>query len=197
MFRRALSLVPVVAVCLALPGTAVGATGSAVPVVGHSRRDVAQTGPLDACTLLLKADVDAAFAPRVFGAGEKGPGNFAGTAKYAAVANCTYTSRGSGLRDLMTVGLLARRAADDKSGISVATAKNGAVTLKATPVDVKGLGDAAYWVNLGSAKRPIIQLNVLKGKRLWLIFSASAAGLNTDAALANLTTVAKATLARL
>ena len=80
--------------------------------------------------------------------------------------------------------------------MTVAIAKAGAVQLHATPVDVPGLGDAAYWVNLGSARRPIIQLNVLKGKRLWLIFSASAATLGTDAALASLTKLAKATLAR-
>ena len=167
-------------------------------VVGDPVVVAAQTPrPLDACALLLKSDVDAAFAPRVFREGEKGRGDFAGTAKLATVASCTFTSRGASLRDLLTVGVLARRAPSDKGGVTVAAAKDGAVKLNMTPVDVPGLGDAAYWVNLGSSRRPIVQLNVLKGKRLWLVFSASAARLDTEAALAGLTTVARATLARL
>ena len=156
----------------------------------------ARGGPLDACAMMLKADVEAAFAPRVFGAGEPGRGNFAGTAKLASVSSCSFTSRGASLREMLTVGILARRAPSDQTAMTAAMAKAGAVQLHATPIDVPGLGDAAYWVNLGSARRPIIQLNVLKGKRLWLIFSASAATLGTDAALASLTKVAKATLAR-
>ena len=168
-----------------------------VLAVSNPRAAAAQSPPLDACALMLKADVDAAFAPRVFREGDKGPGGFAGTAKLATVASCTYSSRGASLRDMLTVGILARRAPSDQTGVTVAVAKDGALKLGATPIDVPGLGHAAYWVNLGSAKRPLVQLNVLKGKRLWLIFSASAAGLNTESALANLTTVARATLARL
>ena len=149
-----------------------------------------------ACAVLLKADVEAAFTPRVFKDGEKGPGDFAGTAKYASVSNCTYSSKGASFRDLLTVGIVVRRAPTDQSGVTLAVAKDGAVKLKMTPVDVPGLGDAAYWVNMGSAKRPNLQLNVLKGKRLWLIFGATAAGLDIDKALAGLTKVAQATLPR-
>lgn len=155
------------------------------------------TGPLDACTLMLKADADAAFAPRVFGAGEKGIGDFAGTAKRPTVSTCTFTSPGATLKEIVTVGIIVRLAADDKSGVTIAGAKEGAVKLNATPVDVPGLGDAAYWVNLGSATRPVIQLNVFKGKRLWLAFGASGSNLGTDTALAGLTKVARATLGRL
>lgn len=158
----------------------------------------AQTiGPLDACALLLKADVDAAFAPRVFGNGEKGQGDIVGTARLATVSSCTFTSRGASSRELLTVSLLARRAPSDPTSVSIATAKAGAVTLNATPIDVPGLGTAAYWVNLGSSNRPIIQLNVLKDRRLWLILSASALKLEIDTALAGLTQAAKAALARL
>lgn len=151
----------------------------------------------DVCALIPKADVDSAFAPRVFANGQKRPGSFAGTKKLASVLGCTLTSRGASIRDLWTVGLDVRRAPSDESGITVSTAKAGAVTLKATPVDVPALGDAAYWINLGSSTRPIIQLNVFKGKRLWLTFSASGAKLDIDAAVANLTKVAKGTLSRL
>ena len=98
---------------------------------------------------------------------------------------------------MLTVSLLARRAPSDPMGITVEVAKAGAVTLHQTPVDVPGLGNAAYWVNFGSSTRPNIQLNVLKGRRLWLIFSASGSKLETDAALAGLTKMAKATLGRL
>lgn len=161
------------------------------------RGAAAQVPPaLDACALLPKGDVAAAFAPRVFGDGEKGRGDFAGTATLATVANCTYTSRGASPRETLTVGLTARRAPSDASGLSVAAAKEGAAKLNAKPVDVAKLGDAAYWVNLGSASRPIIQLNVLQGKRLWLIFSASGAGLKSDAALPGLMNLARQTLAR-
>jgi hypothetical protein len=59
------------------------------------------------------------------------------------------------------------------------------------------LGDAAYWVNLGSATRPSIQLNVFKGPRVWLVFSASASGLDVDAAVGHLTALARASLTRL
>jgi hypothetical protein len=149
-----------------------------------------------ACAMITKADVDAAFAPRVFAEGAKGVGDFAGTAKLASVTSCSFTSRGASFRDLLTVDLLVRRAPTDASGTTVATAKDGAVKLKMTPIDVAGLGDAAYWVNMGSAKRPIIQLNVFTGKRTWLIYGATAAGLEVDKALASLTRVAQATLAR-
>jgi hypothetical protein len=166
--------------------------------IGHARGAAGQSpAPLDACALMLKADADAAFAPRVFIEDAKAPGGFAGTAKLATVASCTYSSRGASLRDLLTVGILVRRAPNDKTGVTVAAAKDGAIKLNKTPVDVPGLGDAAYWVDLGSARRPVVSLNVFKGKRLWLVFSASAAGLNTETALVSLKTVAKATLARL
>ena len=178
-----------VAVCSAFSGDS---------TFGGARSGGAQTtGPLDACALMLKADVDAAFAPRVFGNGEKGRGNIAGTAKLATVSGCTFTSRGASLKEMMTIRIVARRAPSDQAGITVASAKEGAVKLNTTPVDVPGLGDAAYWVNLGSSARPIVELNVFTGKRLWIIVGATAPQLGTDAALAGLTKVAKAALGRL
>ncbi len=151
----------------------------------------------DACTLVLKSDVDAAFAPRVFANGEKGRGDFAGTAKLASVSGCTFTSRGASLRELLTVSILVRRAPSDQSGVTVASAKDGAAKLNAKPVDVPGLGDAAYWVNLGSTTRPIIQLNVFKGKRLWIVYSATGSKLGPETALAGLTKIARVSLGRL
>jgi hypothetical protein len=164
----------------------------------EARSDVAPTrGGPDACALVLKADVDAAFAPRVFETGEVGRGNVAGTAKLASVSGCTFTSRGASVKEMMTVSLIARHAPNDQGGVTVATAKDGAAKLNATPVDVQGLGDAAYWINLGGSKRPVIELNVFKGQRLWLVFSASAATVGSDATLAGLTKVAETALGRL
>jgi hypothetical protein len=195
--RNTKVLVLLVAACSASSGEKMESKGG-TPGSRDAPSDVAQTtGPLDACALMRKADVEAAFAPRLFGNGEPGRGDVAGTAKLATVSGCTFTSRGASVREMMTVSILARRAPNDEAGVTVASAKDGAVKLNTTPVDVPGLGDAAYWVNLGSSTRPIIQLNVLKGRRLWLIFGATASTLGTDAALAGLTTVAKATLRRL
>ncbi len=187
-----------VVLLLAAGTTLACAAGESKSTPGNAESDVAQAaGPLNACALMLKGDVDAAFAPRVFGEGEKGVGDVAGSATLAAVSRCSFISRGASVKEMMTVSVLARRAPDDQTGMTVAMAKDGAVQLKATPIDVPGLGDAAYWVNLGSSTRPIIQLNVLKGKRLWLIFGATASPLDTDAALTGLTQVARATLGRL
>lgn len=197
MMRYPKALVLLLAACAALSCTA-GESKTTVSTSGNAQSDVAQAaGPLDACALVLKTDVDAAFAPRLFGEGEKGVGDVAGSATLAAVSGCSFISRGASAKEMMTVSVLARRAPDDQTGMTVAMAKDGAVQLNATPVDVPGLGDGAYWINLGSSTRPIIQLNVLNGKRLWLIFSATASPLETDAALTGLTQVARATLGRL
>ena len=51
-------------------------------------------------------------------------------------------------------------------------------------------------INIGSAATPSIQLNVFRGKREWLIFSSFGGKMDSNAALANLTKVAKMTLAR-
>ena len=72
----------------------------------------------------------------------------------------------------------------------------GAVKLKASPVDVAGLGHGAYWVNLGSSAFPVIELNVFRGKREWLVFSSGARTLDKNVVLAGLTKIAKATVAR-
>ncbi len=150
-----------------------------------------------ACMLTTKADVDAAFAPRVFILEPQTTPDIVGTGKLASVSKCTYASRGASIREMITVGVLVRQAPTDATGMTVAVAKDGAAKLNATPVDVPALGDAAYWINLGSATRPIVELNVFVGPRLWLVFSASAPTLGVDAAVADLRKVAETALARL
>jgi hypothetical protein len=145
----------------------------------------------DACAMLQKADVEVAFAPRKFDSGKPGFAMKASKTR-AAVSSCTYTSKGATVKDMVTVGLNLRRATRDATGITPEAAKAGAVQLKAIPVDVAGLGEGAYWVNLGSS----VELNVFRGKREWLIFGSRAKRLDNDAVLAGLTKIAKATLAR-
>ena len=145
----------------------------------------------DACAMLHKVDVEAAFAPRKFDSGK--PGFAMKTSKSrAAVSNCTYTSKGATVKEMVTVTLGVRRAPSDATGTTPEAAKAGAVQLKSTPVDVAGLGEGAYMVSLGSS----IQLNVFRGKREWLIFGSRARSLDNQAVLTGLTKIAKATITR-
>jgi hypothetical protein len=150
----------------------------------------------DACTMLSKADVDAAFAPRVFAHGTPGHEGAKSSPKLADVSTCTYASPGASAKDRLSVTLLARRSPDDESSVTPRAAKDGAIKLNGVPTDVSGLGEGAYWVNLGSSTFPVIQLNVFRGKREWFVFSAATKGMDTDVALMGLTKVAKAVATR-
>ena len=150
----------------------------------------------DACAMLRQADVQGAFAPRQFGPGVPGKSVVKSTPTMATVSTCKYTSDGATARERISVSLLARRAPSDTTGVSPQAARAGAVQLKATPVDVAGLGEGAYWVNLGSSALPVLELNVFRGKRDWLVFSCAGSRLDTTLALASLTRVAKATMAQ-
>lgn len=194
MIRGTKAVVLLLAICAACSGDTRGM--KAAPA-SAATSDARPARTLDACLLLLKPDVDAAFAPRTFALEPETQPDIASSGKLAAVSTCTFVSRGASIREMLTVSLLARRAPTDASGVTVATAKAGAAQLKATPVDVPGLGDAAYWVNLGSASRPSIQLNVFKGPRVWLVFGASTAGMDAHATVEHLTTLAHAALIRL
>lgn len=150
----------------------------------------------NACEMLRQADVEAAFAPRKFDSGTLGKSVVKSSPKLAAVSRCTYTSAGATPKDRITVSLLARRAPSDTTGVTPEAAKNGARQLKAVPVDVSGVGEGAYAVNMGSSVLPVIELNIFRGKRDWLIFGCGAAKLDHDVALASLKKVAQATVAR-
>jgi hypothetical protein len=149
---------------------------------------------MDACKMMQKTDVEAAFAPRKFDDGSLVQ-TLKGSAKLAAVSECIYTSKGASIKETLSVSLLVRRAPTDATGMSPAQARVGAVALKATPVDVSGLGEGAYWVNLGTARAPSIQLNVFRGKREWLVYGA-AGNKDSNVLVASLTNIAKATLSR-
>lgn len=152
--------------------------------------------PLDPCALMRKSDLEAVF-PRSFEAGIPGPPQ-AGTAKKAAVASCTYTSPAPQPRDMLSVSFVVRRSPEGMKGISLETAKAGAVQVKATPVDVPGLGDGAYWINLNTESAPNYQLNVMAGGgRYWLIFSTFGLRMEPAKAIPMLSTLARNTLPRL
>ena len=197
MIRYGKASVLLLAVFVACSGETKESKGSASTSTEAPRDVAAKADPLDACALVTKADVDGAFAPRLFENGEKGRGDVAGTDRLAAVSGCTFTSRGATAKETMTVGIVVRRAPGDDAGVTVAGAKEGAVRLKTTPIDVPGLGDAAYWVNLGSSTRPVIELNVFKGRRLWLIVSATGSKLDPEGAVADLSKLAETALGRI
>lgn len=163
--------------------------------VQSARANASQGAPkgLDACNLITPADVNAAFAPRHFEVDNSGPARRLST-KYAEVSNCTFVSKGATMRDLVTVTVSVRVATSDEYGVGVDKMKAGAVALKGTPVDVVGVGDSAYWVNLGSPARPNRQLAVAKGKRLWLTLGEGSPALSDAEAVARLTRLAKSGL---
>lgn len=150
----------------------------------------------DACKMTRQADVEAAFAPRKFDAGTLAKSVIKSSPKMAAVSTCTYTSSGVTPKDRITVSLLARQAPSDATGVTPQAAKAGAAKLKLTPVDVPGLGAGAYKVNMGSKAFPVVELNVFRGKRDWLIFSSSATKLDPNVALDGLKKLAAATASR-
>ena len=150
----------------------------------------------DACKMLRQADVETAFAPRKFDTGTLGKNVVKSSPKLAAVSRCTYTSAGVTPKDRITVSLLARRAPSDTTGVTPEAAKAGALQLKAVPVDVAGMGNGAYTVNMGSSAFPVIELNVFRGKRDWLVFGCGAAKLDQNGAIAGLKKVAQATVNR-
>jgi hypothetical protein len=149
---------------------------------------------MDPCKMMQKTDVEAAFAPHKFDDGSLSQ-TMKGSAKLAAVSECIYTSKGASVKETLSVSLLMRRAPTDATGTSPAQARAGAAKLSATPADVSGLGEGAYWVNLGTARAPSIQLNVFRGKREWLVYGA-AGKMDSNVLVASLTNIAKATSSR-
>jgi len=150
----------------------------------------------DACAMMRPADLDAAFAPRKFEAGTPGQQQVAGTSTLAAVSTCTFVSRGATAKEKLTISLLARRAPSEATAVTPAAARAGALQLKASPTDVAGLGEGAYWVNLGSASFPVVELNLFRGKREWLILGTSGRRLDVKSTVEGLTKAARSLAVR-
>jgi len=150
--------------------------------------------------MISPADLAEVFAPRTFVVDTSGPvpHNQPGTAKTNAVTSCSYTS-GTTMRDMMTINVTLVTAPHDAAHASVEQMKKGvaALGLNATPVDIAGLGDAAYWVNLGSAQRSSIAVNVKHAPRQWLTVGESSAGDRVEESVDRLTKIARKALAQL
>lgn len=146
----------------------------------------------DACGVVATSDVNAVFAPRVFEIDKSAPVVPKLSAKFAQVSNCTFVSKGASVKDMVTVSVGLRLAPGDETGVTIKTMKEGAIKLGATPVDVPGLGDGAYWIKLGGR-----QLVVLKGKRIMLSIGDYAPKRSDAEAVADLKKVAQAALAKL
>lgn len=155
---------------------------------------VAAVEGLDACKIMQKADLETAFAPLKFDNGTLAQ-SVKGSARLAAVSDCTYTSHGGSIKELLSVSLSVRRAPTDAAGMKPEQARLGAAAFNASVNNVSGLGEGAYWINIGSAKSPSLQLNVFLGQREWRLFS-TAGRIDIEKGVANLTQIAKATLTR-
>jgi hypothetical protein len=179
------------------PGAAPADSTASRPDVGVK----GQSEALDACDLVSTADLAAVFAPRTFATENGGPEprNRAGSATQNSVTSCTFVSRGTSIRDMVTVSVMVVTSPSDAAQRSTEQMKQGATSLglNATPIDLPGLGDAAYWVNLGSASRSAVAINVKQGSRRWLTVSESSSGQSVDDTVARLTTIAKSALGKL
>jgi len=154
----------------------------------------------DACTLITTSDLATVFAPRAFVVDTSGPPrNRPGKAKQAAVTTCTFVSAGASLRDLMSVTVMVRTTPEGAPHPTIERMKKGAASLGlgAKPIDVAGLGDGAYWINLGSAQRSGVAINVDHGNVHWLTVSESSSGVSVDETAARLTKLAGIALGRL
>lgn len=180
----------------AFSGVACGSDGGGATAAGGSGGS-SPAGSWDACAMLLKSDVEAAVPGRLFADGMHGAGESPGSASLAAVSICGYTARGATAADTVTINLLARRAPNEATAPTLDSAKSGAMQIGATMItDVSGLGGAAFWdLAPTGGSRVSLQLNVFKGKLVWLIFGVSGLA-DTQTSLAAATKVAQASLPR-
>lgn len=162
---------------------------------------MATTGSPDACALVTVGDLAAAFGARQFVVDNSGPAprNIAGTATTNTVSSCTFVSAGATVRDMATVTVMLVTAPSDAKQNTVAQMKKGVMSLgiPVTPVDIPALGNAAYWVNLGSAQRSSLAVNVQSGSRHWLTVSESSVGQPVDTTVGRLIQVARTALTKL
>lgn len=161
----------------------------------------ASTATRDACELITTADLAAEFAPRTFIVDTSGPvpRNRVGKANQNSVTSCTFASTNSSFRDMMTITVMVVTSPSDAAQRTVEQMKTGAMSLglKAVPVDVAGLGDGAYWVNLGSAQRSSLSINVKQGARRWLTVGESSTGQREAETVTHLTKLAGMALGKL
>jgi hypothetical protein len=155
----------------------------------------------DACELVTTTELATVYAPRTFAVDTTGPvsRNRVGKANENSMTTCTFSSASASVRDLVTVTVMVVTSPSDAAQRTVDQMKTGVMSLglNAKPVDVAGLGDGAYWVNLGSTQRSAFALNVKDGARRWLTIGESSSGQRDEETLSRLTKLAGLALAKL
>lgn len=176
----------------------------AEPEVDHQRESAAVsagTQAIDACDLLSPGELGEIFLSRVFTVNNEGPvpRNQPGGPNRSSVTSCTFVSDTVSPQDMLSITVVLSIAPSDARQPTTAAMKSGVTSLGigATPVDIAGLGDDAYWVNLGSDRRSAVAVNVRHEPRMWLTVSESSAGQEVQLTVERLTGLARRALARL
>ncbi|MFM7067490.1 MAG: hypothetical protein ACKO0U_11800 [Gammaproteobacteria bacterium] len=100
---------------------------------------------------------------------------------------------------MMSVTVIVTTAPSDGAQRTVEQMKAGLQSLgmKAVPTDLPGLGDGAYWVNLGSDRRSAVAVNVNHEPRTWLTVSESSADQEVAITVERLAEIARRVLTAL
>jgi hypothetical protein len=155
---------------------------------------------LDACALVLPQELADIFSGRSFVIDNSGPTarNQPGGASRNMTTSCTFVSAGASVQEMMVVSLLVTVAPNDGAQQTIEAMKAGVVQLGlgAEPTDIPGLGDGAYWVNLGG-QRTAVTVNVKHDPRIWLAVSESSRGQEVSMTVGHLGDVARRVLSRL
>jgi hypothetical protein len=175
-------------------GTTAGNTGAGAPTAA------AASETPDACTLVTPDELAAIFAGRSFtqDALPAERRNSPGGPRRNAVTSCTFVSTGASIPDMMTVSIVLTTAHSDKAQPTMDKMWAGAAKLgqKVELKTVDGLGDGAYWFNIGGGSRSGIVLSVMRNPRHWLAVSESSSGQEESVTVSRLSAVAKAALGR-
>ena len=155
----------------------------------------------DACDLVTPVDLATIFPGRSFTPDDTPPEkrNKPGGPRRNAVTSCTFISNGASIPDMMTVSVVLITAYSDKAQPSIEKMQSGLSTLglKISHKTIEGLGDGAYWYNIGGNRRSGVVLNVMRNPRYWLTISESSSGQEEPPIVSRLTEVARQALARL
>ncbi len=155
----------------------------------------------DACTLVTTDELAAIFPTRSFTLDNMPPEkrNKPGGPRRNAVSSCTFISNGASIPDMMTVSVVLITAYSDEAQPSIEKMQSGLSTLglKISHKTIEGLGDGAYWYNIGGNRRSGVVVNVMRNPRYWLAISESSSGQEEAATVSRLTEVTRHALGRL
>lgn len=174
-----------------------GASAPGAPAPGPA--SAATAAAPDACQLVAPAELAEIFSGRTFvvDTSSPAPPPPSGPGRNM-IATCTFVSEGASVADMMVLTLLVTIAPRDSAQASVEAMKTGVLSVSpgAQPADIPGLGDGAYWVNLGG-QRSGVSVNVKHDPRTWLTVSESSSVQDVSLTVDRLTAIARGVLARL